>query len=262
MTSPPVLGCHSPSDFVTGRRLATIAIGRSWERAQPFRMLCHNGEINTIEGNVNLMRARESDLGADWTDADLVRPVIEEDQSDSAKLDNALELLTRGGRDVRHAQAMLVPAVWEGQRAIDPDVRDFYRYHSCLVEPWDGPAGLIFTDGRRVGAALDRNGLRPLRYLVCEDGYVIACSEVGAVRTEGHGAAAASGWAPARWCVWTPMKAACRRTRRSSSCWPAALPTASGCPASCVPLRPADRSTRSVTTSRGARSPTATRRRS
>ncbi|MGH3442850.1 MAG: glutamate synthase central domain-containing protein, partial [Nitriliruptorales bacterium] len=159
----------------------------TWERAQPFRMICHNGEINTIEGNTNLMRAREGDLGADWIEHDLLRPVIESDQSDSAKLDNALDLLVRAGRDVRHSLSMLVPAVWEGHRAIDPEVRDFYRYHSCLVEPWDGPAGLVFTDGRRVGAALDRNGLRPLRYLVCEDGYVIASSEVGAVRTEGHG---------------------------------------------------------------------------
>ncbi|MBW3562002.1 MAG: glutamate synthase subunit alpha, partial [Actinobacteria bacterium] len=159
----------------------------TWERAQPFRMLCHNGEINTIEGNVNLMRAREGSLGADWIESDLLRPVIESDQSDSAKLDNALELLTRGGRDVRHSLSMLVPAVWEGHRSVDPAVRDFYRYHSCIVEPWDGPAGLVFTDGRRVGATLDRNGLRPLRYLVCDDGYVIASSEVGAVRTDGHG---------------------------------------------------------------------------
>ncbi|HEX2027262.1 MAG TPA: glutamate synthase-related protein [Nitriliruptorales bacterium] len=159
----------------------------TWERAQPFRLICHNGEINTIDGNVNLMRAREGSLGADWVAPELVHPVIEGDQSDSAKLDNALELLLRGGRDVRHSLSMLVPAVWEGQRATEPAVRDFYRYHSCLVEPWDGPAGLIFTDGRRIGAALDRNGLRPLRYLVCEDGYVIACSEVGAVRTAGHG---------------------------------------------------------------------------
>ncbi len=159
----------------------------TWERAQPFRMLCHNGEINTIEGNVNLMRAREGSLGADWVESDLLRPVIESDQSDSAKLDNALELLVRGDRDVRHGLSMLVPAVWEGHRSVDPAVRDFYRYHSCIVEPWDGPAGLIFTDGRRVGATLDRNGLRPLRYLVCADGYVIASSEVGAVRTGGHG---------------------------------------------------------------------------
>jgi glutamate synthase domain-containing protein 2/glutamate synthase domain-containing protein 1/glutamate synthase domain-containing protein 3 len=167
----------------------------TWERAQPFRGLCHNGEINTIDGNVNLMRAREGSMrpgdlsldGVDWVDAELVNPVIDLDQSDSAKLDAALELLVRGGRDVRHAQAMLVPQVWEGVRDIDPEIRDFYRYHSCLVEPWDGPAGLIFTDGRRVGATLDRNGLRPMRYLVCEDGYVVAASEVGAVDLTGHG---------------------------------------------------------------------------
>ena len=167
----------------------------TWERAQPFRMLCHNGEINTIQGNQNLMRAREGQMtagnlavdGTDWVDPDLLTPVIDGDQSDSAKLDSALELLVRGGRDVRHAQAMLVPQVWEGARDLDGAVRDFYRYHSCLVEPWDGPAGLVFTDGRRVGAALDRNGLRPLRYHVCEDGYVAVASEVGAVPTDGHG---------------------------------------------------------------------------
>ena len=163
----------------------------SWERAQPFRMLCHNGEINTIAGNLNLMRAREGQLvdgsmsldGADWATPELLAPVIDHDQSDSAKLDAALELLVRGGRDVRHAQAMLVPQVWEGARDLEPEIRDFYRYHSCLVEPWDGPAGLIFTDGVRVGATLDRNGLRPLRYHVCEDGTIIAASEVGAVTT-------------------------------------------------------------------------------
>ncbi|MEX2328646.1 MAG: glutamate synthase-related protein [Nitriliruptoraceae bacterium] len=163
----------------------------SWERAQPFRMLCHNGEINTIDGNVNLMRAREGQLqagslsvdGTDWIDPALLSPVIDEGQSDSAKLDTALELLVRGGRDLRHAQAMLVPQVWEGARDVDAQIRDFYRYHSALVEPWDGPAGLIFTDGVRVGAALDRNGLRPLRYHVCDDGTVVAASEVGAVRT-------------------------------------------------------------------------------
>jgi glutamate synthase domain-containing protein 2/glutamate synthase domain-containing protein 1/glutamate synthase domain-containing protein 3 len=162
----------------------------SWERAQPFRFLCHNGEINTIDGNVNLMRAREGQLtdgalaidGEDWIDPALLPPVIDDDQSDSAKLDAALELLVRGGRDVRHAQAMLVPQVWEGARDVDPEVRDFYRYHAALIEPWDGPAGLIFTDGVRVGAALDRNGLRPLRYQVTSDGVVVAASEVGAVR--------------------------------------------------------------------------------
>jgi len=163
----------------------------SWERAQPFRTLCHNGEINTIEGNLNLMRAREGQFvpgalsvdGVDWTAPELLAPVIDDDQSDSAKLDAALELLVLGGRDVRHAQAMLVPQVWEGARDLEPSVHDFYRYHSCLVEPWDGPAGLIFTDGIRVGAGLDRNGLRPLRYHVCGDGTVVASSEVGAVST-------------------------------------------------------------------------------
>jgi glutamate synthase domain-containing protein 2/glutamate synthase domain-containing protein 1/glutamate synthase domain-containing protein 3 len=163
----------------------------SWERAQPFRMLCHNGEINTIDGNLNLMRAREGQFtpgqlsidGVDWTTPELLRPVIDDFQSDSAKLDGALELLVRGGRDVRHAQAMLVPQVWEGARDLEPEIRDFYRYHAALVEPWDGPAGLIFTDGRRVGATLDRNGLRPLRYHVCEDGTIVASSEVGAVTT-------------------------------------------------------------------------------
>ncbi len=163
----------------------------SWERAQPFRTLCHNGEINTIDGNLNLMRAREGQFvsgqlsvdGVDWAPPELLPPVIDHDQSDSAKLDAALELLVLGGRDLRHAQAMLVPQVWEGARDLEPAVRDFYRYQSCLVEPWDGPAGLIFTDGTRVAAGLDRNGLRPLRYHVCEDGTVVASSEVGAVTT-------------------------------------------------------------------------------
>ena len=164
----------------------------TWQRAQPFRMLCHNGEINTIEGNANLMQAREGQLvsgalsidGADWCDPSLLPPVIDADQSDSAKLDAALELLVNGGRDVRHAQAMLVPQAWQNTNALAPDIRDFYRYHACLVEPWDGPAALIFTDGVRVGAALDRNGLRPLRYHVRSDGLVIAASEVGAIRVE------------------------------------------------------------------------------
>jgi glutamate synthase domain-containing protein 2/glutamate synthase domain-containing protein 1/glutamate synthase domain-containing protein 3 len=159
----------------------------SWERAQPFRMLCHNGEINTIQGNVNRMRAREGRLGArEWTDEGLLVPVIDETGSDSAMLDNSLELLVQGGRDVRQSLAMLVPEAWEGFD-VDPAVRDFYRYHACLMEPWDGPAGLVFTDGIRVGAVLDRNGLRPLRYAVCEDGLIACASEAGAVDVDGHG---------------------------------------------------------------------------
>jgi glutamate synthase (ferredoxin) len=164
----------------------------TWARAQPFRFLAHNGEINTIEGNVNLMRARVGRLGVDWPELggdreSLLQPLIEDDASDSAKLDNVLELLVRGGRHPSHAMAMLVPQVWEGRRDLPCGVEDFYRYHATLVEPWDGPAGLVLTDGVRVAAVLDRNGLRPLRYLVCEDGLVICSSEVGAVSARGRG---------------------------------------------------------------------------
>jgi len=165
----------------------------SWERAQPFRFLCHNGEINTLEGNRAWMRAREGSLGAahlageDGLDPEeLLRPVLYPDGSDSAMLDNAVELLVRGGRDILHTLAMLVPAAVEEDPRASRELRDFYRYHACLTEPWDGPAGLVFTDGRLVGATLDRNGLRPLRYEVCEDGLVVCASEVGAVDTSGH----------------------------------------------------------------------------
>ncbi len=158
----------------------------SWERAQPFRLLCHNGEINTIEGNVNWMRAREGNLG----DADdpLLHPVIDSEGSDSAMLDNVLELLVRGGRDVRHATTMLVPPAWQGDGELSEEIRDFYRYHAGLIEPWDGPAALVFTDGRSVGASLDRNGLRPLRLAVAEDGLIVCSSEAGVVDLEGRGA--------------------------------------------------------------------------
>ena len=160
----------------------------SWERAQPFRFVAHNGEINTIRGNVAWMRSREGRLGAeDLAPEDLLIPVIDESGSDSAMLDEALELLVRGGRDLDHAAAMLIPAAWERLDGMDPAVRDFFRYHSALVEPWDGPAGLVFSDGLRVAASLDRNGLRPLRVQVCEDGLVACSSEAGAVSTRGHG---------------------------------------------------------------------------
>jgi len=155
----------------------------TWERAQPFRMLCHNGEINALAGNINRMRARAV-LGTEAAGLgpeELFHPVLDPDDSDSGQLDSAVELLVRGGRDIRHAVAMLVPEAWEGARDIDPEVRGFYRYHSCLLEPWDGPAGLILSDGLGVGAALDRNGLRPLRWAECEDGLVVCCSEAGAV---------------------------------------------------------------------------------
>jgi len=161
----------------------------TWQRAQPFRFLCHNGEINTIQGNVNWMNAREGTLRTGTLiDEDLVRPVIEPDGSDSAMLDNAVELLVRGGRDIRHVMAMLVPEAWEDAEHLPQEIRDFYAYHAGLIEPWDGPAGLVFSDGERVGACLDRNGLRPLRYAVCEDGLVVCSSEAGVIDLEGHGA--------------------------------------------------------------------------
>ena len=161
----------------------------AWERAQPFRHLCHNGEINTIQGNEHRMLARgvlgteEVGLGPE----DLFRPVLDPHDSDSGKLDAALELILRGGRDVRHVVSMLLPEAWEGVRDLDRDVRDYFRFHAAISEPWDGPAGLIFTDGRRVGASLDRNGLRPMRWQRCDDGIVVCCSEAGAVPLSGRG---------------------------------------------------------------------------
>ena len=161
----------------------------TWERAQPFRMLCHNGEINTLGGNTGAMRSRRGRLGAqpELGGEALLDPALDERGSDSAMLDEAAELLTRGGRELPHAMAMLVPPAWENDPGIDPTLADFYRYHECLVEPWDGPAGLVFTDGRVVGARLDRGGLRPLRLIACDDGLVACGSEAGVVDVEGRG---------------------------------------------------------------------------
>src|SRR5882672_8437635 len=145
----------------------------SWPLAQPFHLLAHNGEINTLWGNRNAMRAREAKLPA------ALRPVIWEGGSDSASLDNALELLVRCGRDPVHALMMLVPEAWEGAPDLDPALRGFYEFHAPLMEPWDGPAALAFSDGVIAGAAVDRNGLRPCRYKVTKSRLVIACSEVG-----------------------------------------------------------------------------------
>ncbi|MBN2621978.1 MAG: glutamate synthase subunit alpha [Acidimicrobiales bacterium] len=161
----------------------------TWERAQPFRTLCHNGEINALWGNERRMRGR-AELGtaaAGLGDEAQFLPVLDDSDSDSGKLDSAVELLMRAGRDPRHVMAMVMPEAWENVRDLDPEVRGFYRYHSALMEPWDGPAGVVFTDGIGVGARLDRNGLRPLRYQVCEDGFVAVCSEVGAIDVSGHG---------------------------------------------------------------------------
>ncbi len=160
----------------------------SWQRAQPFRFLCHNGEINAIAGNERRMTARSQlGAGAICDDESLIRPVLAVGDSDSGMLDSALELLVRGGRDLRHAAAMLIPQAWENVPDIAAPVRDFYRFNSCLMEPWDGPAAVIATDGRRVTASLDRNGLRPLRWAASSAGLIMASSEAGAVDLSGMG---------------------------------------------------------------------------
>jgi len=155
----------------------------TWSLAQPFRFLAHNGEINTLQGNRNWMKAREPELAhAYWgKKIDFLKPVVVPGGSDSAGLDNALELLVMSGRDVLHSMMMLVPEAWENMPEMHPDWKAFYQYHSCLMEPWDGPAALAFTDGRIVGATLDRNGLRPARYIVTHDGMIFMGSEVGII---------------------------------------------------------------------------------
>ncbi len=153
----------------------------SWQLAQPFRMLAHNGEINTLRGNLNRMHGREALMASALFGDDLekIKPVISEGGSDSAVLDNALELLTMAGRSLPHAMMMLVPEAWGSKIHMSEDKRAFYAYHSTLMEPWDGPAALVFADGRYLGANLDRNGLRPARYTVDGDGCVVMASESG-----------------------------------------------------------------------------------
>ncbi|WP_378146492.1 glutamate synthase large subunit [Cnuibacter sp. UC19_7] len=152
----------------------------SWPLAQPLRMMAHNGEINTVQGNRNWMRARQSQLESEVLgDLDPLFPIVTPGLSDSGSFDETLELLTLAGRSLPHAVMMMVPEAWENQTDFDSARRDFYEYHSMLMEPWDGPAALIFTDGTLAGATLDRNGLRPGRYLITEDGLVVLASEIG-----------------------------------------------------------------------------------
>ena len=153
----------------------------TWDLAQPFRMICHNGEINTLRGNVNWMAARRHTMRSQilGDDLDTIWPLIPEGQSDSACFDNALELLVMGGYSLAHAMMVLIPEAWSGNHLMDEKRRTFYEYHAALMEPWDGPAAMAFTDGRQIGATLDRNGLRPARYLVTDDDLVIMGSEMG-----------------------------------------------------------------------------------
>jgi glutamate synthase (NADPH) large chain len=153
----------------------------SWELAHPYRMLAHNGEINTLRGNRNWHRARELTLASPLfgDDVDKIRGLLRDDISDSASLDGLMELLVLGGRSPAHAISMLIPEAHQGRPELPQDVRDFYAYHSSLIEPWDGPAAVAFTDGRVIGATLDRNGLRPGRWVVTKDGWVVLASETG-----------------------------------------------------------------------------------
>ena len=153
----------------------------TWDLAQPFRFLAHNGEINTLRGNINWFRAGERLLASELFENDIakIKPVIVEGGSDSATIDNVFELLVLAGRSLPHAMMMLIPSVWERNKMMKENLRDFYKFHACLMEPWDGPAAIAFTDGKDIGAVLDRNGLRPARYIVTKKGFVVMASEVG-----------------------------------------------------------------------------------
>ena len=155
----------------------------SWMRAHPYRFIVHNGEINTIRGNVDKMVAREENMESEYFKYDMhkVLPIISQEGSDSAMLDNALEFMVMSGMDLALAVMVTIPAPWEYDKYMDGEIKDFYRYYATMMEPWDGPASILFTDGDVVGAVLDRNGLRPSRYYITEDGYMILASEVGAI---------------------------------------------------------------------------------
>ncbi|MBF0494836.1 MAG: glutamate synthase subunit alpha, partial [Candidatus Omnitrophica bacterium] len=158
----------------------------TWDLAQPFRFLAHNGEINTLRGNINWFKAKESLLASELFGKDIekIKPVIVEDGSDSAIIDNVFELLSLAGRPLLHVMMLLIPAAWERDDSLPGGVRDFYEYNACFMEPWDGPAAIAFTDGSAIGAVLDRNGLRPARYIVTKDGFVVMSSEVGVLEID------------------------------------------------------------------------------
>ena len=175
----------SDADFISALALVHQRYSTNtfptWELAHPFRMLAHNGEINTIRGNLNQLKAREKDLASPLFGEDLkkVLPLVRDGQSDSASLDNMFELLVAAGRDPAHAMLMLMPQAWGEKYHMGHDVRGFYEYHSALMEPWDGPAAVAFTDGITAGAALDRNGLRPARWTLTKDNLFVLASETG-----------------------------------------------------------------------------------
>jgi len=188
LTAPQLMGYYP--DLQDARTKTALALVHSrfstntfpsWELAHPYRMIAHNGEINTLRGNVNWMRARESQLASELFGEDLqkVLPVVRPGGSDSATFDNVLELLVLAGRSLPHAVMMMVPEAWERRDELPDHLKAFYAFHSCVMEPWDGPAAVAFTDGRVIGATLDRNGLRPGRWMETRDGWVVLGSETG-----------------------------------------------------------------------------------
>ncbi len=193
MLTPEQLGTYFADDLADPRLASALAMVHSrfstntfpsWELAHPYRMVSHNGEINTLRGNINWMRAREALFASDlYDEGDVAKllPIIREGLSDTACLDNAVELLVKSGYPLAHAMMMLIPEAWENHESMPAEKRDFYRYHTCLMEAWDGPASITFTDGKAIGAVLDRNGLRPSRFWVTKDDRVIMASEVGAL---------------------------------------------------------------------------------
>jgi glutamate synthase (NADPH/NADH) large chain len=190
LVRPTLLGSFYPDlvdpDVATGLALVHSRFSTntfpSWSRAHPYRFLCHNGEINTLSGNLRWMGVAEERMSSPrLPNIRELFPLIDAGQSDSASIDNALELLVQAGRSLPHAMMMLIPEAWEGDATMSPERRAFFEYHASLMEPWDGPAAVAFTDGRQIGAILDRNGLRPGRYVVTDDDFVILSSEAGAL---------------------------------------------------------------------------------
>lgn len=165
-------------------RFSTNTLG-SWKLAHPYRMLAHNGEINTVRGNRNWMKAKEHNLiSKKFPNNSDILPICEEDASDTASLDNVFELLFHGGRPIEHVASMMIPAAWDHNKHMDKKTRDFYQYHAGLMEPWDGPAMVAFTDGNKLGACLDRNGFRPFRYTVTKDDILVMSSETGVLELD------------------------------------------------------------------------------
>jgi glutamate synthase (NADPH) large chain len=176
----------------------------SWDRAQPNRFMSHNGEINTLRGNVNWMHAREGLLRSERFGDELQKlfPVVEPECSDSGTFDNVLEFLLMTGRTLQEAVMMMIPEAWQKHETMPYNKRSFYEFHSAMMEPWDGPASIAFTDGKYIGAVLDRNGLRPSRYYVTHDDRVIMASEVGVLPIEPENVASTKGACSRAGCSW------------------------------------------------------------